>query len=308
MAASGLAAARMRNSAIAESQLLELKDGRHLEYEVHGPPGGPALVFHHGTPGSCHPFGALATATERRGLRLVTASRAGYGRSTRRAGRLVVDAAEDLEHLLDALGIGDCLVAGWSGGGPHALACGARLVGRVRAVLVMAGVAPADAQGLDFLAGMGEANLEEFGRAGEGEAALRPFLETEQESLRTVTAGEIAAGLASLISEPDRRALANGAAEDLAAQFRHGLATSVDGWLDDDLAFLTGWGFSLDDIAVPTSLWQGDEDLMVPLPHGRWLAAHVPGVVAHLETGEGHISIWARLVDRMLDELLALSG
>jgi pimeloyl-ACP methyl ester carboxylesterase len=54
---------------------------------------------------------------------------------------------------------------------------------------------------------------------------------------------------------------------------------------------------------VPTYLWQGSEDLMVPFTHGQWLAAHIPGVVAHLEQGEGHLSIGVGATDRMLDEL-----
>jgi len=274
---------------------------------VSGPDGGPALVFHHGTPGACVQFSSLAAGAHRLGLRLVTSSRAGYGQSTRHPGRRVVDVTGDTERLLDALGIDRCLVAGWSGGGPHALACGARLGGRVGAVLVIAGVAPADTPGLDFLAGMGEANLEEFGLARDGEDALRPFLEAEREGLKTVTAEGVAEGMASLLPQADLRALAAGMAADLAAQLRHGVGAGIDGWLDDDLAFLAGWGFSLDDITVPTTLWQGADDLMVPFSHGQWLANHLPGAVAHLEDGEGHLSIGAH-PDRMLEELLALSS
>ncbi len=96
-------------------------------------------------------------------------------------------------------------------------------------------------------------------------------------------------------------------AEDLAAQIRQGVGASIDGWLDDDLAFLADWGFSLDDITVPVTLWQGSDDLMVPFSHGRWLAGHVPGAVVHLEEGEGHLSLGSD-PQRMLDELLTLAA
>jgi hypothetical protein len=52
------------------------------------------------------------------------------------------------------------------------------------------------------------------------------------------------------------------------------------------------------------------KDLMVPFAHGRWLAEHVPGTVAHLLPGEGRISVCAAHVDEVLDELAgaALAG
>lgn len=85
---------------------------------------------------------------------------------------------------------------------------------------------------------------------------------------------------------------------------RAGIDTSVDGWVDDDLAFLAPWGFALEEIDVPTFLWQGTEDLMVPQSHGRWLAAQLPAATAHLLEDEGHLSILANHVGEMLDEVL----
>jgi pimeloyl-ACP methyl ester carboxylesterase len=298
---------RCETASISDFELLQLPDGRRLEYCVSGPADGSALLFHHGTPGGCTQFTGLADGAHRLGLRLVTSSRAGYGQSTRHPGRRIADVTEDTERLLDSLGIGRCLVAGWSGGGPHALACGARLPDRVRGVLCIAGLAPSGAEGLEFLVGMGQANLDEFGCAAAGEDPLRTFLEAEQEGLRSVTADGVAEGLATLLPAADLRALADGMAEDLAAQIRQGVGASIDGWLDDDLAFLADWGFSLDEITVPVTLWQGSDDLMVPFSHGRWLAGHVPGAVVHLEEGEGHLSIGSD-PQRMLDELLTLAA
>jgi pimeloyl-ACP methyl ester carboxylesterase len=91
----------------------------------------------------------------------------------------------------------------------------------------------------------------------------------------------------------------------MAAVFHEGLRVGVDGWLDDDLAFVKPWGFSLAEVSVPTLLWQGTADLMVPAGHGQWLAERIPGVVAHIEDGEGHLSIGIGSIDRMLQELVA---
>ena len=75
----------------------------------------------------------------------------------------MVDVAEDTAAVLDELGTDTFVTVGWSGGGPHALACAAALPGRCLAAASIAGVAPYAAKGLDWLAGMGPENVAEFG-------------------------------------------------------------------------------------------------------------------------------------------------
>ncbi len=283
---------------------VRLPDGRRLDFRVSGPAGGLPLVFHHGTPGAMTPLRALERAARARGLRLVTTSRPGYGDSTRQPGRSVVDVAADTEAVLAAIGAERCLVAGWSGGGPHALACGARL-SAAAAVLVIAGVAPYDAAGLDWMSGMGEENVVEFSATVQGEAVLRSYLRHEGQQLKDITAADIVSSLQTVLPDVDRAVLTGEFGEDIAASFREAVRVSVDGWLDDDLAFANLWGFSLDEISVPTMIWQGSDDLMVPFSHGQWLAARLPAARVHLEDGEGHLSVGLGALDRMLDELTA---
>jgi pimeloyl-ACP methyl ester carboxylesterase len=109
--------------------------------------------------------------------------------------------------------------------------------------------------------------------------------------------------MSTLLPAADRAVLTDEFGEDMAASFADALRVSVDGWLDDDLAFVRDWGFALDEIAKPVHVWQGDQDLMVPFAHGRWLAERIPGVTPHLEQGEGHLSIGIGAMGRMLDEL-----
>jgi pimeloyl-ACP methyl ester carboxylesterase len=93
-------------------------------------------------------------------------------------------------------------------------------------------------------------------------------------------------------------------AEGLRAAVRGGIA----GWRDDDLAFVEDWGFTLDGDAAPVTIWQGDQDLMVPYAHGRWLADRIPGARAHLLPGEGHLSLTVSCFPQILDDLLDLAG
>jgi pimeloyl-ACP methyl ester carboxylesterase len=281
-----------------------LPDGRRLDLRVSGPADGLPLVFHHGTPGAVTPFRALERAAHARGLRLVTTSRPGYGGSSPHPGRRVVDVAADTATVLAAIGADRCLIAGWSGGGPHALACGARL-GATAAVLVIAGVAPYRVEGLDWVAGMGEENIVEFSAALEGEDRLRPYLLDQREQLRAATAADIIVSLETLLPDVDRAVLTGEFGEDLAASFHEAMRSGVEGWFEDDMAFTRPWGFELAEISVPTMIWQGSADLMVPFAHGQWLASQLPGASVHLEAEEGHLSVALGALDRMLDELLS---
>src|SRR5215470_12086809 len=271
---------------------------------VSGPAAGFPLVFRHGTPGAATPVRALERAAHERGLRLVTTSRPGYGDSSRQPGRVVVDVVADTAAVLAAIGAERCLIAGWSGGGPHALACGARL-GAAAAVLVIAGVAPHGAEGLDWTAGMGEENIVEFSAAVHGEDELRSYLLQEREQLKDITAADVASSLETLLPDVDRAVLTGEFAEDMAASFREAVRVGAEGWLDDDLAFASPWGFGLEEIPVPVMIWHGSADLSVPFSHGQWLASQLPGASVHLEEGEGHLSVVLGALDRMLGELVS---
>jgi pimeloyl-ACP methyl ester carboxylesterase len=291
---------------MAVADHVQLPDGRRLDLRVSGPAGGFPLVFHHGTPGAATPIRARERAAHARGLRLVTTSRPGYGDSTPQPGRSVVDVVADTAAVLATIGAGRCLIAGMSGGGPHALACGARL-GATAAVLVIAGAAPYGAAGLDWMAGMGEENVVEFSAALEGEDQLRSYLLGQREQLKDATTADVVASLETVLPDVDRAVLTGELGEDTVASAREAMRTGVEGWLEDDIAFTKPWGFGLEEISVPVMIWQGSADLMVPFSHGQWLASHLPGASAHLEAGEGHLSVAVGALDRMLDELVNAS-
>jgi pimeloyl-ACP methyl ester carboxylesterase len=245
----------------------------------------------------------MVEAAARNGLRLVTYSRAGYGASTRNPGRSVADVVGDMAQVLDHLGVDRCVTAGQSGGGPHSLAMAALLPDRTAGALSIAGVAPYESDGLDFLAGMGEQNVDEFGAALEGEDALRANLEMQAPMLRGADGPGVIEALATLLPDVDRALLTEAYGDWMAGNMAEGIRPGIDGWVDDDLAFTRPWGFDLASITVPTMLWQGSEDLMVPFAHGVWLADHVNGVTPHLLDGEGHLSIGVGAQDEMFAEL-----
>lgn len=277
-----------------------LPDGRSLEVALSGPEDGLVLLDHHGTPGTAQQSAHLKREAHARGLRLVSCTRPGGGRSTRNPGRSVADVAADMQAVLDHLGADRCITIGGSGGGPHTLATGALLPERVVAVVCLCGVRP---YGPGFLDEMGQDNLDEFGLALQGEAALRPYLEKHQEVLATASAEDVINQLQSLLPEPDVAVLTGELGEDIAEGMREAVVT-LDGWLDDDLAFTRDWGFDPASLSVPTFLWQGTADLMVPAHHATALAELIPQATLHLEEDEGHLSISVAFLGRALDEAL----
>jgi pimeloyl-ACP methyl ester carboxylesterase len=66
------------------------------------------------------------------------------------------------------------------------------------------------------------------------------------------------------------------------------MAVSGSGWVDDGLAFVAPWGFDLDCIATPVSIWAGELDRLVPVHHARYMAAQIPGADLHVFPDRGH--------------------
>ena len=270
-------------------------DGGILTVRESGDPAGFPVLFFSGTPGSSTHYQPHARDAAERGIRL-SYDRPGYGGSTRQKGRKVADCAADVVAVCDVLGIERLCVWGISGGGPHALAAAALLPDRVIAAATLASVAPYDAEGLDFFEGMGEQNVEEFEKIFEGEEVHRAATETQRRQLLSATPDQLVEVWQTLLGPSDREVATGALAAFLLEHTRAGIGLSGDGWIDDDLAFASPWGFDLSSIHVPVQLWQGEQDKFVPYGHGVWLAEHIPGVDVRLTAEDGHLTLAERRV------------
>lgn len=269
-------------------------DGRSLSYATWGDPGGFPVMSLHGTPGCRLDRWPNDDLYHELGVLLVTHDRAGYGRSDRHRGRLVADEAADVETIADAMDIERFGVSGGSGGGPHALACAALLPERAIRVTCRVGIAPYGPGGLErdeWLAGMDPANVKEFGWAEAGENVLTRELEQEQAAMEARVAEDPSMLLGDFdLSESDREQLRR---PELAEVIRESAveqaAMGIWGWVDDDLAIVAPWGFDLASIRVPTLVWYGRTDVLVPPSHGDWLATRVPGCLVRVDDDSGHL-------------------
>ncbi len=281
-------------------------DGRTLAFSQWGDLDGVPVVSLHGTPGSRLGRPPDEAAVQQLGSRLITYDRPGYGGSDRARGRTVVDCVADVRTIVDHLGLESFRVTGGSGGGPHALAVAARMPERVIRARCVVGIAPLDADGLDWLAGMDAENVREFGWAQQGEEVLHRELDREADR----DLARIAADPSQIFSDDwdlaaaDRQVLSDtGIQRVMGESMREAHRAGTWGWVDDDLAFLKPWGFDLAEIRVPVEVRYGAEDVLVPASHGAWLAERVPGASVVVEEGSGHLADSRKMVT-LLAELL----
>ncbi len=273
---------------------IQTQDDRMLEVHEAGDPDGFPVIVHHGTPAAGLAYEPHVALAREQGIRLIGYDRPGYGNSTRAKSRRVADCVGDVTEIADALHVDRFATWGISGGGPHALACAALCDDRLVATASLAAVAPYGADGLDWLEGMGEDNHIEFGKVLDGEDALRAFCEPAADAMLSAKPEELVQVLDSLLGPEDKSVLTGAFAEYMLDCTHHGLEHGVDGWIDDDFAFFEFWGFQVEDISTPVLLLHGEDDRFVPISHGRWLAARIPGVEARIDAADGHLTLLER--------------
>jgi pimeloyl-ACP methyl ester carboxylesterase len=267
-------------------------DGRKLAYVERGPADGAPVIFHHGTPGSRVGRHPDPNAYDEAGVRVITFDRPGYGESDPQPGRSVADVAADARALADELGLERFGVAGISGGGPHALACAALLPERVTRAAIVVGAGPSDDPDFDFLEGMTELNVKEFGAALEGREAIEAFLQPQADAMQSDPESLIEM-MEAEVPESDRRTMARADYRPIMVEtFLEATRQGVRGWADDDLAFARAWGFELADVHVETRLWQGELDVLVPRAHAEYLLAKLPNASWELIPGAGHMLVF----------------
>ena len=271
---------------------VELPDRRTIAVETSGSARGKPVFLLHGTPGSRigqAPRGALLSWM---GIRLITFDRPGYGDSDRLPGRRVVDGAADVAAVADALGLKEFGVVGRSGGAPHAMACAALLPERVTQTAVLVSLAPRNAVGLDWYAGMTPANVRDHSSAHNGNVTLAPSLRARSRDIRN-DPYRLVAALKEQMPASDLRIVSDqGVRAMLQANFREAMRSpDAGGWIDDVVAFNQDWGFDPADIPGPVLIWHGQDDVFCPVEHARWLAERIPRSVLHIAPRAAHFGV-----------------
>jgi pimeloyl-ACP methyl ester carboxylesterase len=270
--------------------LFHLPDKRRLAYAEYGDANGPPVFLFHGLPGSRLSWGLLPDNPFPPRLRIVAPDRPGYGRSDAKPRRTLLDWADDVSNLADALEIQRFAIIGVSGGGPGALACAWKMPDRLTSVGVVSCAAPTDAPGVFH--GMSKTN-----RFFMKLAWRMPWLSTlNVRFLGSVIRRNPARYIDTMkfkMHDVDKAILARPEIQKmLAKDFAEALSSGAQGMVDD-MAANHGrpWGFPLDDIRTKVLIWSCELDQSVPPAMGKYLSGTVTGSEAIFIRDAGHLWI-----------------
>lgn len=268
--------------------VLELPGGRELTYETWGDPGGDPLLFNHGTGDSRlarHPDEGL---TRDAGVRLITVDRPGVGGSSRLHGRKLLDWPADVALLADELGLDSFAVAGWSGGGPHALAIAHELGDRVSRIVLASPLGPFDRPGArdlvenDDLRMIWKLSHAKWLAGVAGRAESRLAVHDLHKFVASIA--DDAPSDADVLADPELEPM-------FEEEMGEALAQHGAGVLDDMWAFLD-WGFAPEEIAQPTHLFLGDADEILSPAMYRELGGRIPSCEVTEWEGGGHYALF----------------
>ena len=287
---------------VYEDGVLKLSDGREMAWRWWGDPDGTPILRIQGTPSSRKQYNPTRNVQGEIHARYLMADRAGYGGSTRKPGRGIVDIADDYAELLEAHGLERVPATGTSGGGPHVLALAARHPERVSAVSVIVGGTPLAPAEIDQLVGV---NARGYALAEQGWQPLYEFL---VEVRRRMLSEEGMQGVLSDAPPADRAIMADPAwqkmsRENIAETLRQG----AEGWTDESYAMHGEWDFDPADVKTSVTWWHSDDDKNAPLSAARRVVAKLRNVDLRVWHGEGHFASITHERE-IVEELLARSS
>lgn len=275
-----------------------LQDGRNLELLVGEGTRRHIVFLHHGAGSSAYVMKRELELFSSIDVMAISYSRPGYSTSNRQKGRRVVDAKSDIAQILDQFEIDSFSSIGHSAGGPCALATG--LDPRCKSIVTLSSNAMLDGSDFDYFEGMDPDNV-----AGFREMIRDP--DAYEEKVREEFAGFVATpeGIRErapkIFSAKDvelRQDLAYSSI--LAESLNRAHRVGVGGRVDDHLSLVRNWGFELEDIRVPVSVVHGEDDLVVPPSHARWLHKHLSHSELSIVKDFGHFGLFERVKEEII--------
>jgi len=265
-------------------------DGRQITYREIGKHHGTPILAFHGTPGSGLKFAHAQLAAVKRNQRLISIDRWGYGGTDAHKAPSLHAFADDIEALLDSLGLEQASVIGVSGGAPYATAVAAAFGPRIQRLALVAPVGEVVHPELSWR-DLRPLHAFCFRILPRIPGAVRLVFELFRVISRRMPS--TAAMISTACAAPSDKHLMRQPAlrQSLGKMFADGLRRGTAGAVIDMRIFCRPWDISPTKIKCPTKLWIGSADRNIPIVAAKQLARDIPAAKCELLDGEGHFWI-----------------
>lgn len=277
-------------------QSYTLIDGRRLGYAEYGKHDGVPIFYFHGTPGSRLEAGFFHDTALANQYRLIGIDRPGMGLSSINKRGTLLSWASDVANLADYLGIKKFSILGHSGGGPFVAACAYKIPDRLNGAAIVSGLAPL--QNPDSRKGMtlGLKVINFLFRA-------HPFFGAMIMSCssRMLKNPRLMSRMIKSMPQVDQAVFddpyaLNAFTNSINETFRNGVTGP-----SYEVNLLTKyWGFKIENIKYPITIWQGTLDKQVPISHANIYANSIANAELKIIKNEGHISILKNHIEEIL--------
>jgi pimeloyl-ACP methyl ester carboxylesterase len=281
--------------------IFTLEDGRKISYAVYGPPSGDPVLYFHGTPSSRREILLLQAyginvhdLLDQYGIRIIAPDRG--SQSTFHPQRTFLSFAGDAEQLLRHLGINQCPVLCWSGGGPYALAMAHRFPSIVSGVYILCGITKPFDKAVRQQMGL---NKWYFLTARYAPFLLGAALGYVRRRKTEHLPPQQFSGLPYVDYMLLQQNLKSAAKLTLKEATRRGTKTMVH----EAASYFRPYGFRVNDISQPIHYWWGSLDMNVVELHAKEVEETAKKAVMHYREGEGHLSLYLKAFEEALQAI-----
>lgn len=280
------------DSEVSDGNAIILPDGRKLGYTDWGPDDGKIILFFPGIPCSRFFRFGHVNLLGKLGIKLYVLERPGYGLSDPKPGRSITDWTNDVSYFIDVLNLNKVSIAGYSGGGPYALACSHYLTDRITGTAVICGCDP------HFKSEVHEKHTERI------KNFANLIKSNPEEALKTaadlnINPKKITDELIGAASERDRKIFSSPEINSMfLANFIEGTRAHSEGpeYAREFLMLFEPWNFPYTEIQNEVHLWYGlqDKNEFHSPTYGKYLSGELPNSKLHLFEDEGASILWSR--------------
>jgi pimeloyl-ACP methyl ester carboxylesterase len=284
------------------STLIKLSDNRTLAFETYGDSEGYPMLYCHGFPGSRVEAAHFHETALKNQCRIIAIDRSGMGLSEFDENRTILSFAHDIDELTDQLNLKQFSMISHSGGAPFLLACAYLMPHKIKKAAIVSGISAPELWSKRNGISQKERILSVLLKRASFLTTpmmyiTRMLLNNPDKMMKHMVKTLPDVDVALFKTEKMQNIIIKSTQE----VFKQGLKGAS---LDMKLLFKP-WGFKLQDIHIPITIWHGASDTQAPVAHARIHEHLLPDANLKLIANEAHTSLIMHCADEILSDLLS---